>query len=153
MMKPKRNLVDFFAGVDLTRPVAELADEMGCSTYAVYRARRILDVKSDPLKTAAFKNLKVDQVDWALPVCKIAQRLGVSRHYLKRRMLDMGKPIPKRGMPPGNGRLASVVFDWSKTNTQLASTHDCSQEFIRQLRKKAGEPNSSSKAWEKKYHT
>lgn len=147
-MKPGRKPLAIFDGVDLTRPADELANEIGCSIPAIYHARRRFGVKAD-----LHKKLSLDGVDCTRPAYKIAKELRVSPFSVIKRLRLLGIPVLRKGKClVGVSKFTHAAFDWSKTDTQLKPLYDCSREYIRQLRKKAGEPASSSKEWADKYH-
>lgn len=138
-----------FTGVDLTRPADEIANELNCSLSAVYLARCKRGIKADP-----FKKVSLDGVDCTRPAYLIAKDLGVSVYSVLRRIRLLGLPVKPRGGSncKGKGKFANTVFDWSKTDTELSPHYPCSREYIRLLRKKAGEPASGSEEWREKYH-
>lgn len=49
--------------------------------------------------------------------------------------------------------IHTTSFDWSKKDYTLASEHNFTREYIRQIRKSRGEPASGSAEWNKKYHS
>jgi len=138
-----------FTGVDLTRPADEIANELNCSLSPIYLARCKRGIKADP-----FKKVSLDGVDLTQPIYKIAKMLKVSDSSVRRRMVILGLPIRKKGQClKGTGKYTNAVFDWAKRDTDLSKEHRCTNEYIRQLRKKAGEPASGSREWEEKYHS
>lgn len=137
-----------FTGVDLTRPADEIANELNCSLSAVYLARCRRGIKAYP-----FKKVSLDGVDLTRPAYLIAKDLGVSTCSILRRMRLLGLPIRKvGGWFKRASKFDGTAFDWSKRDSELAPDYPCTREYIRQLRKKAGEPASGSREWEDKYH-
>lgn len=148
-MRRGRKPIDF-TGVDLTRPTKELANELGCCDFLIYRQRKRECVKQAPIL------LNLDGLDFSRPAFHIAKELGIPAYYLYYQMRKQGISRRKRGTPLGsvksNNRFNGVILDWSMRDVELCGPNNCTREYIRQLRKKAGEPASGSREWADKYH-
>lgn len=154
-MKRGRKPIDF-TGVDLTRSTHELVMELRCCEATIRKTRKLFGVKGRRGKIIQDFNLLPQAVDFSRPALHIAKDNGLSYYNVLCYMRANNIPVRKRGVPKGtifaSNRFHNVTFDWGLRDAPLAEMHGCTREYIRQLRKKAGEPASGSREWEDKYH-
>lgn len=149
MKKRGRKPIDF-TGVDLTRPDIELMRELGCKYHTIWSKRKATGVKRAqkviiPPDVAAKGSAKLIAAELNVPVSNIY-------YHMRKQGLPVGKRGRVKGSISSNNRFRNTVFDWSIRDTDLCKPHGCTREYIRQLRKKAGEPASGSREWVMKYH-
>lgn len=100
-------------------------------------------------------DLSGHDIDWSRPASHIAFDLGLTTGTVIAYMCRNGITVRKPGIPQGSIRseMRTSVIDWSKRDHELATVYNFTSEYMRQLRKRKGEPASGSAAWAEKYHS
>ena len=149
-MKRGRKPLKIFDGVDLSRPAQELMDELGCTRSQIYAYRR-----KRGIRYTRKLNMPPD-VDFTRPAIHIAKELGIPYStllaYMRRNGITVHCPGYSNGHQKPYGRHTEMNLPWAMRDSDLCGPNNCTREYIRQLRKRAGEPASGSKEWADKYH-
>jgi hypothetical protein len=97
----------------------------------------------------------VGHIDWRRPALHIAREQGVAVMTVISYMRRNDIPVRPAGVVRGQRlnvqhKVEPSSLDWSLRDTELARIHEVTREYIRQLRKKAGQPPSGSRGWRRK---
>jgi hypothetical protein len=138
--------------VDWTKPVSQIAEEMGASPVTVYWKRRKLGIQAPRARTRhmrhrswRYHDVDWESLDWTKNNNQLARETGIPFSTIRQNRIKLGKPNSDPRTWYSKQRKVSPeqleTVDWEHcTDTEIAHQLRVSRERIRQLRQTLCKP-------------